>query len=92
MDILKKSLENVKTYVGHEGYNLTLKPFVLNLILIFNDYLMFILTNKWKSLTLEIENFVEKFFNDNEEKLMKKQNFSKQRQKCGHEVFFIGYE
>ena len=48
---------------------------------------MFILSNKGKSLTLEIENFVENYFNDDENKLMTKQNLSKQRQKFNHEVF-----
>ena len=53
----------------------------------FFDYLLFILTNKGKSLTLEIENFVENHFNDDEDKLITKEAVSKQRQKFSYEVF-----
>ena len=87
MEILENNLQNIKTYDDSEKYGLTVKPFSSNPIWTFNDYLMFILSNKGKSLTLEIENFVENYFNDDENKLMTKQNLSKQRQKFNHEVF-----
>ena len=53
----------------------------------FRDYLFFILANKGKSLTMEIETFVEKYFNDDESKLITKEAVSKQRQKFSYEIF-----
>lgn len=49
--------------------------------------LLYILANKGKSTTLEIENFVEKYFNDNDDKLMTKQGVSKQRMKIDSLIF-----
>lgn len=53
MEILENNLQNIKTYDDSEKYGLTVKPFSSNPIWTFNDYLMFILSNKGKSLTLE---------------------------------------
>ena len=55
--------------------------------LTFLSLTLFILSNKGKSLTLEIENFVETRFDDNDEKLITKEAVSKQRQKINPELF-----
>ena len=80
LDILEEELQEVKTYTDPSKYRLTNKAFSMNPVWSFNDHLMYILTNKGKSSTLEIENFVEKYFDD-EDKLITKQNLSKQRKK-----------
>ena len=77
----------IKEYCDVCGYNLTPRAFSMESIWSFNDYLLFILSNKGKSLTLEIENFVENHFDDNDEKLITKETVSKQRQKINPELF-----
>lgn len=62
MEILENNLQNIKTYDDSEKYGLTVKPFSSNPIWTFNDYLMFILSNKGKSLTLENWKFCWKLF------------------------------
>lgn len=85
--ILEEELQEVKTYVDPTDYILTDRAFSMNPIWNFNDYIMYILTNKGKSSTLEIENFVEKYFDDDESKLMTKQNLTKQRKKISFKIF-----
>ena len=63
------------------------RAFSMNYIWSFKDYLIFILANKGKTLTMEIENFVEEYFNDDESKLITKEAVSKQRQKFSYEIF-----
>ena len=63
------------------------RAFSMDCVWRFRDYLFFILANKGKSLTMEIETFVEKYFNDDESKLITKKAVSKQRQKFSHEIF-----
>lgn len=46
----------------------------------FMDYVIYILCNCGKTTTLEIEDFVEAYFDDDEEKMITKQALSKQRQ------------
>ena len=45
------------------------------------------MNNTGKSLTLEIEDFVEDYFDDDEEKLITKEAVSKQRQKYSFEIY-----
>lgn len=87
MDILENEFLGIKEYCDVCGYNLTPRAFSMESIWSFNDYLLFILSNKGKSLTLEIENFVENHFDDNDEKLITKEAVSKQRQKINPELF-----
>ena len=87
MDILENEFLGIKEYCDVCGYNLTPRAFSMESIWSFNDYLLFILSNKGKSLTLEIENFVETRFDDNDEKLITKEAVSKQRQKINPELF-----
>ena len=77
MDILENEFLGIKEYCDVCGYNLTPRAFSMESIWSFNDYLLFILSNKGKSLTLEIENFVENHFDDNDEKLITKEAVSK---------------
>ena len=79
--ILEEELQEVKTYIYPTEYILTDRALFMNPIWNFNDHIIYILTNKGKSSTLEIENFVEKYFDDDESKLMTKQNLTKQRKK-----------
>ena len=85
--ILEEELQEVKTYIDPTKYTLTKRAFSMNPIWNFNDHIIYILTNKGKSSTLEIENFVEKYFDDDESKLMTKQNLTKQRKKISFEIF-----
>ena len=87
MEILEENLQVVKKYTDPKNYILTPRAFSMNPRWSFNDHLLFLLTNKGKSLTLEIENFVEKYFDDDEDKLITKQDLSKQRQKFSANVF-----
>ena len=45
------------------------------------------MANKGKSTTLEIEKFVEKYFNDDEDKLKTKQAVSQQKMKIDSSIF-----
>ena len=87
MDILENELKSVDRYVDVDRYKLTDRAFGQNGVWSFFDYVLFILTNKGKSLTLEIEDFVEKYFDDDESKLITKEAVSKQRQKFSAEIF-----
>ena len=79
--ILEEELQEVKTYTDPKKYSLTKRAFSMNPSWKFIDYIMYILTNKGKSSTLEIENFVDKYFDGDESKLITKQNLSQQRKK-----------
>ena len=70
-----------------ELYSLPPRAFSMGDVWEFRDYLFFILANKGKSLTMEIETFVEKYFNGDESKLITKKAVSKQRQKFSYEIF-----
>lgn len=87
MEILEKQFLTLNLYTNADKYKITPRAFTMDGIWSFFDYLLFILTNKGKSLTLEIENFVENHFNDDEDKLITKEAVSKQRQKFSYEVF-----
>lgn len=87
MDILETSLESVKQYTNPGKYILTPRAFTGDGKWNFNDYIIYILANKGKSTTLEIENFVEKYFNDNDDKSITKQGLSKQRMKIDSLIF-----
>ena len=62
MDILENELKSIDRYVDIDRYKLTDRAFGQKGVWSFFDYVLFILTNKGKSLTLEIEDFVEKYF------------------------------
>ena len=79
MEILEKQFSTLELYTNADKYKITPRAFTMNGKWSFFDYLLFILTNKGKSLTLEIENFVETHFNDDEDKLITKEAVSKQR-------------
>ena len=85
--ILEEELQEVKTYTDPKKYSLTKRAFSMNPNWKFIDYIMYILTNKGKSSTLEIENFVDKYFEGDESKLITKQNLSQQRKKISYTVF-----
>ena len=87
MDILKKHFSALKNYEKPGRYALSPRTFSMDGVWEFRDYLFFILANKGKSLTMEIETFVEKYFNDDESKLITKKAVSKQRQKFSYEIF-----
>ena len=87
MDILENEFSLINRYSDVNDYKLTPRAFSMNSIWTFFDYIIFILANKGKSLTLEIENFVEKYFDDDEDKLITKEAVSKQRQKFSHNIF-----
>ena len=87
MEILENELQNVKTYTDPTHYILTPKPFSMNPLWSFLDLLIYILANKGKSSTLKIEDFVENYFDDDEDKLITKQNLSQQRMKLDPNVF-----
>ena len=87
MDILEKHFSLLKNYEKPGIYALSPRAFSMNYIWSFKDYLIFILANKGKTLTMEIENFVEEYFNDDESKLITKEAVSKQRQKFSYEIF-----
>lgn len=87
MEILEKQFSSLELHTNADKYKITPRAFTMEGIWSFFDYLLFILANKGKSLTLEIENFVETHFNDNEDKLITKEAVSKQRQKFSYEVF-----
>ena len=87
MEILDSNFRSLKSYMDIDKYKLTPRAFSQNGVWSFFDYVIFILTNKGKSLTLEIEDFVEKHFDDDEEKLITKSGFSKQRQTFSYEIF-----
>ena len=85
--ILEEELQEVKTYTDPKKYSLTKRAFSMNPNWKFIEYIMYILTNKGKSSTLEIENFVDKYFDGDESKLITKQNLSQQRKKISYTVF-----
>ena len=87
MDILEKHFSSLKNYEKPGIYALSPRAFSMSYVWSFNDYLIFILANKGKTLTMEIENFVEEYFNDDESKLITKEAVSKQRQKFSYEIF-----
>ena len=87
MDILKKHFSSLKNYEKPGIYSLSPRAFSMGGVWEFRDYLFFILANKGKSLTMEIETFVEKYFNGDESKLITKKAVSKQRQKFSYEIF-----
>ena len=86
MEILDNTLTSIKSYINIDKYKLTPRAFSMNGIWSFFDYVLFILTNNGKTLTLEIENFVEDYFDD-EYKLITKEAVSKQRQTFSYEIF-----
>lgn len=49
MDILENEFLGIKEYCNVYGYNLTPRAFSMESICSFNDYLLFILSNKGKS-------------------------------------------
>lgn len=87
MEILENCLESINEYNYPEKYILTPRAFSFEGKWSFKDYIIYILSNKGKSTTLEIESFVEKYFDDNGDKLIKKQAVSKQRMKINHMIF-----
>lgn len=87
MEILETQLESVKKYTNPGKYILTPRAFAGDGKWNFNDFIVYILANKGKSATLEIENFVEKYFNDNDDKSMTKQALSQQRMKIDSFIF-----
>ena len=87
MDILETSLTSVKKYTNPGKYILTPRAFTGDGKWNFNDYIIYILANKGKSTTLEIENFVEKYFDDDDDKLKTKQAVSQQRMKIDSLIF-----
>ena len=87
MSVLENEFLKLKTYNNPGKYILTPRAFTMDSIWKFKDYLLFILANKGKSLTMEIENFVENYFDDDEDKLINKAAVSKQRQKIDYEIF-----
>ena len=87
MEILETQLESVKKYTNPGKYILTPRAFTGDGKWNFNDFIVYILANKGKSATLEIENFVEKYFNDNDDKSMTKQALSQQRMKIDSFIF-----
>ena len=87
MEILEKQFSSLELYTNAENYKITPRAFTMDGKWEFLDYVLFILANKGKSLTLEIENFVETHFNDDEDKLITKEAVSKQRQKFSYEIF-----
>lgn len=87
MELLEYELANVKTYTDPTDYILTPRAFSMNPLWSFLDLLIYILANKGKSSTLEIENFVENYFDDEEDKLITKQDLSQQRMKLDFNVY-----
>lgn len=87
MEILENCLESINEYSNPGEYILTPRAFSFNGKWSFKDYIIYILANKGKSTTLEIENFVENYFNDNDDKLIKKQAVSQQRMKIDYMIF-----
>ena len=87
MEIFEKCVKYVKEYTNPGKYILTPRAFSDEGIWSFNNYILFILGNKGKSSVLEIENFVENYFDDNEDKLISKQAVSKQRMKIDSSIF-----
>lgn len=73
MDILENEFSLINRYSDVNDYKLTPRAFSMDSIWTFFDYIIFILANKGKSLTLEIENFFEKYFDDGEDKLITKE-------------------
>ena len=61
MDILENEFSLINRYSNVNDYKLTPRAFSMDSNWTFFDYLIFILANKGKSLTLEIENFVENY-------------------------------
>ena len=87
IELLEYELQHVKTYTDPTNYILTPRAFSMNPVWSFLDLLIYILANKGKSSTLEIENFVENYFDDDETKLISKQNLSKQKMKLDFKIF-----
>ena len=87
MDIVEDELQSLNDYLDVDKYKLTPNAFRLGGVWSFFEYILFILTNRGKSLTLEIEDFVERYFDDDESKLITKEAVSKQRQKFSSDIF-----
>ena len=87
LNIFEYECENLSRYDNIDKYKLTARPFSNEPKWDFMDHLLFKLTNKGRSLTLEIEDFVEKYFDDDESKLITKKAVSKQNQKYDYRVF-----
>ena len=64
MELLEYELQSVKTYTNHTNYILTPRAFSMDPLWSFLDLLIYILANKGKSSKLEIEDFVEKYFDN----------------------------
>ena len=62
MDILENEFSLINRYSDVSDYKLIPRAFSMDSNWTFFDYIIFILANKVKSLTLEIENFVEHYF------------------------------
>lgn len=71
----------------NEMYNIGLNSFQRKRKWEFMDYVIYILCDCGKTTTLQIEDFVEDYFNNNEEKLITKQAFSKQRQNINPMIY-----
>ena len=87
LNIFEYECENLSRYDNIDKYKLTARPFSNEPKWDFMDHLLFKLTNKGRSLTLEIEDFVEKYFDDDESKFITKKAVSKQNQKYDYRVF-----
>ena len=80
-DIIEDEFNSLEQSCDIEQYKLTPRAFSMKGVCSFFDFILFILVNKGKSLTLEIEDFVENYFDDDKDKLITKEAVSKQRQK-----------
>lgn len=87
MDLLESELMSLKDKAVVDDYRLTSRAFTLEGKWSFFEYVLFILTMKGQSLTNEIENFVDNYFNEDESKLLSKSAVSKQRAKFSYDFF-----
>lgn len=71
----------------NEKYKIGLNSFKRSRKWDFMDYVIYILCNCGKTTTLEIEDFVEKYFGDDDAKMITKQACSKQRQKINPIIY-----
>lgn len=71
----------------NEMYNIGLNSFQRKRKWEFMDYVIYILCDCGKTTTLEIEDFVEVYFDDDDDKLITKQAFSKQRQNIDPRIY-----
>lgn len=71
----------------NELYNIGLNSFKRKRKWEFMDYVIYILCDCGKTTTLQIDDFVELYFGDDEDKMITKQAFSKQRQYINPKIY-----